>query len=205
MDIDTSLVDELRRAHGVHTVLLYGSRARGDSNPASDVDVAGYADVAATARDVRSWRGMYLDAFVYPTALAESPDAEMLKLLGSRVLLDERGIARPLLDKIATLERRGPPPLSESERRLRRLWARKMLGRIRRGDVEAHYRHHWLLYQILEDYYALRGVWYRGPKEAFADLRKSSPEVLAAFERALAPGASVETLEPLVGFVEAGE
>ena len=30
MDLDAALLDELRRAHGAHTVILYGSRARGE-------------------------------------------------------------------------------------------------------------------------------------------------------------------------------
>lgn len=32
---------------------------------------------------------MFLDAFVYPSALAEAPDADMLKLCGGQVLPDD--------------------------------------------------------------------------------------------------------------------
>jgi len=199
MEIDAALIEELQRAHGVHTVILYGSRARGDATPESDIDVAGFADVAETARDARLWNGLYLDAFAYPTAIAEAaPELEMLKLLGGRVLLDERGLAGPLLERLAALDRAGPAALPETELRMRRVWARKTLARVRRGDVEAHYRYHWMLYQLLEDYFALRGEWYRGPKEALADLRRRAPETFAAFERALVPGAPLETLEALV-------
>ncbi len=201
MDLHAALIDEFRRMHGVHTLVLYGSRARGDATPESDIDVAGYADVAETTRDARLWNGMYLDGFVYPTALAQAPDADMLKLRGARVLFDERGLAGPLLDRIAALERRGPPALSEPEQRMRRVWARKMLGRIGRGDVEAHYRHHMLLTQLLEDYFALRGAWYRGPKESLAELRKSDPGTFAAFDRALVPGAPLDDLAALVDLV----
>ena len=52
-DLDAALVDEFRRAHSVHTLILYGSLARGDANPESDIDVVGFADVAATERDAR--------------------------------------------------------------------------------------------------------------------------------------------------------
>ena len=34
----------LRRAHRVHTIILYGSYARGDATAESDVDVAAFAD-----------------------------------------------------------------------------------------------------------------------------------------------------------------
>jgi hypothetical protein len=125
-------------------------------------------------------------------------DVDLLKLLGGRVLLDERALAAPLLAALAALDARGPAALSEPEQRMRRVWARKMLARIQRDDVEGRYRHHWLLFQLLEDYYALRTVWYRGPKLALADLRARDPATFALFERALAPGAPLAALAALV-------
>jgi hypothetical protein len=201
MDLDSALVDELRREHGVHTLILYGSRARGEATAESDIDVVGFAEVPATVRDARLWNGMFLDAFVYPTALAQAPDAEMLKLCGGRVLLDEHGLALPLLEQVAALDRQAPSPLPEDHLRMLRVWARKMLVRVRRDDVEAHYRRHWLLQQLLEDYFTLRGERYRGPKMALATLRVEAPATFAAFERALAPGATDEALESLVSCV----
>jgi len=178
-ELDAALVADLSRAHSAHTIILYGSYARGDATPESDVDVVAFADAERTLRDARPWRGVFLDAFVYPSALAEKPDADLLKLCDGHVLLDERGLARPLLERLAVLEREGPPPLAEDEQRMRRVWARKMLARIRRGDVEAHYRRHWLLYQLLEDHFALRQEWYRGPKRALETLRRDAPATFA--------------------------
>lgn len=202
MSFEQSLIDELRRVHGVHTIILYGSRSRGEATPESDIDVACYADVAETTRDARLWNDMYLDAFINPTAqLKEAPTAKRLKLSGGQVLLDERGLAAAFLERIAELEQQGPPALPETDGRMRRLWIRKMMARIRRGDVESHYRHHWLLYQLLEDYFVLRGEWYRGPKRALADLLGTKPDTFAAFERALVPDAAPGALEALVEVV----
>jgi hypothetical protein len=201
MDLDAALIEDLRREHGVHTLILYGSRARGDATTESDIDVAGFAEVTETVRDARLWNGMFLDAFVYPTALARTPDADMLKLCGGRVLLDERQLAVPLLEHLATLDRQGLPSPPKGDLQMRRVWARKMLARVRRGDVEAHYRRHWLLYQLLEDYFALRGERYRGPKLALAALQLRAPATFAAFERALAPEGSLNALEALVDHV----
>lgn len=203
INLPQALVQELTRVHHAHTVILYGSRARGDATPESDVDVVAFADVSETSRDARLWHGLYLDAFVHPTALASETELDMMKLLGGQVLLDERKLAGPLLERLADLERRGPVPLLETEQRMRRVWAEKTLARIARGDLEAHYRHHWLLYQLLEDYYALRATWYPGPKLAFQDLQRHDPETYLAFERALAPGASLSTLATLVERVSA--
>jgi hypothetical protein len=135
---------------------------------------------------------------VYPSALAQAPDADMLKLCGGQVLLDERRLAAPLLESLAALDCKGPPPLPESELQMRRVWARKMLARIRLNDVEARYRRHWLLFQLLEDYFALRGLWYRGPKLALVTLRLDAPAAFAAFERALSPDCSLDALDALV-------
>lgn len=200
-DLEARLVDELRRSHGAHTVVLYGSRARGTATPESDVDVAAFADVATTTRDARLWQGLYLDAFVHPTAAATAPDEEQLKLAGGRVLLDERGLATALLSAVDALLLRGPPPLADDELQMRRVWARKTAARARRGDVEAHYRRHWLLFSLLEDYFALRRAWYRGPREALDWLRVHEPDTFAAFERALAPSASLDDLDALVELV----
>lgn len=203
MELDAALIADQRK-HGVHTLIVYGSRALGTATAESDLDVAGFADVTEILRDARLWNGIYLDAFVYPTnVLTQAPDPDLLKLRGGRVILDERQLAGGLLAALDALDRRGPPPLSEPEARMRRVWARKMLARIGRGDVEAHYRHHWLLYQLLEDYYAVRGEWYRGPKRAFVDLAERAPETFAVFARALAPGAALETLEALIDHLEA--
>ncbi len=201
MELTDAAAEEMLRVHGVHTLILYGSRARGDATAESDVDLAGFADVDATYRDARRWRGVVLDAFVYPTALTASADPDFLKLRGGRVLLDARGLAAGLLARLDDLERAGPPALPETEARMRRVWAHKMLARIGRGDVEAHYRRHWLLYQLLEDHFALRGQWYRGPKEAFAALQETAPATHAAFARALAPGADAQALAALVEHV----
>jgi Nucleotidyltransferase domain len=201
MDLEAALVDEFAREHGVHTMVLYGSRARGDATAESDVDVAGFADVASTTRDARPWHGVYLDGFIYPTAQTASLELDMLKLLGGRVLLDERGLAGPMLERLTALDRQGPPPLPAHEAQMRRVWFRKTLARIQRGDAEAHYRFHWLLYNLLEDHFALRGVWYRGPKLALAHLRAHEPETFAAFARALAPGADHAAVEALVELV----
>src|SRR5689334_667758 len=107
MEREAELIAEMQRMHAVHAIILYGSHARGDATPESDIDIACFADVERTVRDARLWNGVFLDAFVYPT---EPPiDLDMLKLRGGRVLLDQRGIAGPLLDQLEQLHAEGPP------------------------------------------------------------------------------------------------
>jgi hypothetical protein len=203
--MDSELIDEMRRLHRSHTVIVYGSRARGEGTAESDLDVAAFADVNAMKRDARIWHGVYLDAFVYPTAtLTNTPEPELLKLRNGRVLVDDLGLAAGLFEALAALEAAGPAAPPEGHTQMLLVWARKMLSRIQRGDVEAHYRRHWLLYQLLEDYFTLRGQWYRGPKLALAELQIQDSAAHAAFARALVPDAPFEAIEALVDVVEVG-
>ena len=205
MNIEADVLAEIVRAHAPHTVILYGSRARGDATAESDVDIVAYADVDETYRDARRWNGVFLDVFVHPTAKAEETSEEELKLLGGEIVLDQRGLGAPLLERLAALDSAGPPTLPETERQVRRVWAHKMLARIRRDDVEAHYRHHWLLFQLLEDDFALHGGWFRGPKRSLVELRARRPATYEAMARALAPAGGVEALATLVTLVAGTE
>ena len=111
---------------------------------------------------------------------------------------DERGFAKALLERVDALDQGGPPLLPEGEDEMVRVWYLKMLGRIARGDLEAKYRRIELLFQALEDYFKLRGLWYRGPKAGLPWLAMHDPETHATFARALEPHASLEDLHALV-------
>jgi predicted nucleotidyltransferase len=188
--------------HACHTVILYGSYARGDATPHSDIDLLAVREGGATVRDARVVQGAYLDAFVYPEAKLESLDASFLRLLGGVVMAERNGFGRALLERVQALEAQGPPPMPEDERRALVVWSQKMLDRFRgRDDIEANYRRMLLLPTALEDYFLLRGLWFRGSKEGFAWLREHDPRAYAAFERAARPGAPDEAFCELVDCV----
>ena len=186
--------------HGCHAIILYGSRARGDFQPASDWDVAGIREggAAVPLRLARAFHGAWLDAFVYAEAAFTVIDEELLRLLPARILVDERGFAKTLLERVDLLDQKGPPPLPEGEDEMVRVWYAKMLVRIARGDLESKYRRVELLYQALENYFKLRGLWYRGAKAALPWLARHDPDTHAALTRAFEPHASLEDLRALV-------
>lgn len=125
----------------------------------------------------------------------------MLKLRGSKVLVQREAQADELLRRLEELFRRGPVPLVADEIAARKVWARKMLARICRADPEGNYRRAWLLQALLEDYFHIRGRWYEGPKKALRWLAQFEPAAYQAFCAALEPGASVASIATLVDLV----
>ena len=126
----SEIVRTLTVDHGCHAVILYGSRARGDFQPTSDWDVAGIREGGETAplRVARAFYGTWLDAFVYAEAALTVVDPEMLRFLPARILVDERGFAKALLERVDALDQEGPPLLPEGEDEMVRVWYLKMLG-----------------------------------------------------------------------------
>jgi predicted nucleotidyltransferase len=199
---ESSLVALLQTRFSAHTILLYGSRARGDATPHSDWDVVCVGNVAKTEH--RGWweEGAFLDVFVYAELPTESLEPDHLGLLGGRILVDERGLAEPFLRKLAEYHARGPAPMPEHHRQMLHTWVTKTVERARRGlqdeaDLEAHFRRYWLLKDLLEMSYQLRGRWFPGPKVALTSLKDEDPALWQLFARALAPGADFASLEGL--------
>lgn len=198
------LVDELAARHGCHTVVLYGSRALGTATADSDYDLLGVCAEGEATRDARLVEGFFLDAFLYPEKVLAEVGPKLLQLRGGVVLREERGIGARLLETVNAALAAPPEALPEAEARVRRVWCQKMLERIRRGgpeDVEAHYRRTWLLTDVLELFFQLRGRHYLGPKESFRWLAENDPEAHRAFADALVPGAPVDAIERLVTLV----
>jgi hypothetical protein len=193
-----AVVQELCDRHGCHTVILYGSHARGDANPESDVDLLGIRAEGPAYRDARPWRGTFLDAFIQPESDFAAPNDEQLKLLGGRVLVEQGDVGTRLLAAVDAVYAAGPRKQAAHERAVTRSWLEKTLHRIARGDLEGHYRRVMLLYQALEDYFTLRDRWYLGPKAAFAWMRQQDPETYRRFEEALAPGADLAAIRAMV-------
>lgn len=190
---------EVMQTHGCHTAILYGSWARGQADPQSDVDIVCVREGGSAFRDARVIGGVYLDAFVYPEADLATPEPELLRLLGGRVLCEVNGCGSALLARLQELNDRGPTPMSDELRQVAVVWSRKMLDRFRgQSDLEARYRRMQLLLQALEDYFTLRDIWFRGPKEAFAWLRQHDASAHHHFESASQPGASDAAFAALV-------
>ncbi|MEY4544493.1 MAG: hypothetical protein RL685_688 [Pseudomonadota bacterium] len=191
---------EVMVANGCHTVILYGSWPRGQATADSDVDVLCVREEGKAFRDARvAAEGVYIDAFIYPRADVASPDLPLMRVLGGVVLREVDGLGTGLLTQLQALYARGPAPMPDDQRRAVVLWASKMLARIRgQRDLDANYRRMQLSMQCIEDYFALRGKWFEGPKHAFAWLRQHDAGAYRRFVHAALAGASDDAFVELV-------
>jgi predicted nucleotidyltransferase len=200
-----ALADELSALHGCHTVVLYGSRARGTHRPDSDVDLLLVRRNGVSTRDVRMWRGVQVDAFVDEEAkLDPEKDEGLLRIRHGEVLRDEIGFGASLVRRAQEVFARGPAALPPGEVEALRVWGGKMLQRIasrEAGAARADYRRVSLLTELLPLYFRLRRRWYLGSEEALRSLAEEEPGTYEAFERALEPGATLEAIEALVTLV----
>jgi hypothetical protein len=189
MELDLDLLaDELCAKHRAHTVILYGSRARGVPRSSSDIDVFVLRDDGPATSDHRRWCGLWLDAWIYPARDAEAPEEALLRLVGGRVLRQRDGLGDALLARVQAMRDAGPPALTAERSALCVTWLLKTAARVREAspdDLEAMLRRAALLNEALESYFVLRARWYPGPRAALALLTEEDPATHACFAAAL--------------------
>jgi len=192
----------LQQTYNTPTIILYGSRARGNQTESSDYDLACFGKNSNTVRHAEIRNGAYIDAFVYPQEKLENPDKSLLHIRHGVVITQESTLGDKCLEKIDFIYRQGPEPLPQCEIEVKRVWIDKMLDRITTLDIEGQYRRVWLLFAMLEIYFALRNLWYLGPKESFAWLKENDRNVHQAFESALAQDHDLERIKSLAVLVK---
>ena len=189
----------LEEKYGCHTIILYGSYAQGSADSTSDVDMLGVTDsITRTKRHAEKWRGIYLDLFIFPESKLEKADPSSMYLLTGRVLKEKDGQGTKFLNQLRELEKSGFEELAEDEIMARKVWARKMFERAKRGDPEGNYRRMWLTITQLEDYFHIRKLWYRGSKQSLKWLQDNDTETYDLFVKCLSPISDLMDIEKLI-------
>lgn len=181
------------------TAILYGSRARDDWDSASDIDVIAFGDARESGHIAHRWEELFLDLFLYPPGT--KPEQDWLRIHDGRVLFQRATEGNEVLKATKDIFLSGPDQMSLSDLKTRRLWLEKMLARAEKGDAEGDYRRHWLLKDVLEMYFTLRGRWFLGPKKSLALLRDQNPAHSDVFQKAFAPSASMADVRAAVATV----
>ena len=194
------IIDELTLIHQCHTIILYGSRARGDYTITSDYDVAGISKEGEKQRIARldQNNGVYLDIFIYPENEFAVLKQEHLNMADGIVIIDSNEFGKNLISKLNIIISE-PEQVPNDEIQARKIWYKKMLFRASRGDLEGQYRHIWAIFTILEDYFVFRGLRYQGPKKAFQYIEMHDQETLALFHDALSNTNDLDALARLIG------
>lgn len=191
-------VNELISKYKCHTVLLYGSHARGDATAKSDYDLMGVRKSGSKVRFAEKRKGTYLDVFIFPQKDLRKVTEQFLYMKEAIVVFEAGTFGSQFVEKIKVLAKKPYQPLPPDEIKIRRVWAHKMLERIEVGDVEGNYRRSWLHEALLVDYFEIRKKRYSGSKEAFAWLKKSDLASYKLFEKVLAKPMDLGLLKKLV-------
>lgn len=198
---DTSILEvanNLKEKYYCHTVILYGSRARGDYTDTSDYDIAGFRQHDKKERIAQKPpnTNVFLDIFLYPESELKEITDEHLCMHDGVVLFEKNKFGTNLLSKLKSII--SSPPISENEIHVRKVWYEKMLKRASVGDLEGKYRQIWSLFTILEDYFIFKGSRYLGPKQAIQHLEKHDSRIYSLFNQALSEPGNLTALEKLI-------
>ncbi|MGY0216576.1 nucleotidyltransferase domain-containing protein [Endozoicomonadaceae bacterium StTr2] len=199
--ITEQAVEEVVARYHPHTVIVYGSRARGEATASSDIDILCFVDSPEVTKDARLFNGVFLDAWIYSTDAMKPDEPEFLRLGDGVCVRDIRGAGQPFLDAIQHRISRGPERLTDEDKQHTREWVMKMMARTGQDDIEAYYRNSWLQIELLPIYFQLRDLWYFGPKKGFAWLKNNDPDGYQLFESTYANPRSKHDLDRLVRYV----
>ncbi|HAU1387087.1 TPA: nucleotidyltransferase domain-containing protein [Legionella pneumophila] len=192
------IVAELEE-YGCHTIILYGSRARGDYTDLSDYDVIGIRTEGESFRIARyeERNQVYFDLFVYSEVDFITIQEAHLNIHEGKILIEKNQFGQKLLERV-NKEIKKPVFLSKNELEVRKVWYEKMLNRAKRRDIEGVYRHIWMLHTLIEDYFAVRNIRYLGPKKGLQYLSQHAPEIISLYEKALIDTQNLTVLEKLI-------
>jgi predicted nucleotidyltransferase len=180
-----AIVRELRQKHRCHTIILYGSRARGSVSPTSDYDVTGVRKGGQKTRIARKQRGFYWDVFVYPEADLRKLGGEQMGWRDAKLLHQEGTYGQRLLRRLDKLFQRPHTPEPQYEIDILKVWAQKELDRCKGKDIQGLYRRAEFQNAIIEHYFVVRKMRFSGPKAAFAWLEKNDLPTFKALFRSL--------------------
>jgi predicted nucleotidyltransferase len=154
----------------VHTIILYGSFAKGNNDEYSDIDIIAFWDENEELQDKSNLGSNQLDLWIYPTDKMTDYN-EFIRVNGGIILLDCRNAAEVFISNIKHAYETGPIAKSPEEKENILKWVRKMYLRSLKADLEGAYRKSLLLAELLPIYFELKDMWYLGSKYGFEFLR----------------------------------
>lgn len=182
--------------HCVHTIILYGSFAKGNNDEYSDIDIVAFWDEDEELQDKSNLGSNQLDLWIYPSAKM-GDYKEFIRVNGGVILLNRRNIAEAFMSNIKHAYETGPIAKSLEEKKNILKWVRKMYSRSLKEDLEGAYRKSLLFAELLPIYFELNDMWYLGSKYGFEFL-KDNDEIAYNLYRSLYLGRAPGVLEDVI-------
>lgn len=180
-----SIVRELKEKFHCHTIILYGSRARGSISSTSDYDVVGVRKRGKKTRIAKKQMGFYWDVFVYSEKDLKKLGPEQLGWSDSRIIYQESEYGRNLLRRLKRLLNKPHKPEPQYEIDILKVWAQKELDRCKIKDIQGLYRRAEFQNALIDHYFIIRKKRFYGPKAAFTWLEKNDPTTFKLLHRSL--------------------
>ena len=201
-DIVQRHIKTLAARSDVRAVILFGSRARGNNRPDSDVDLVvilteGYR------RAIEEHDGLLFE-IVYVTEDAalkfwlNNPDDGYGVWEVAKILVDKDGCAERLRNQTSAALAKGKPAIDDFQRSQLRFDAEDQISyaeRIAHDDLAtAELVLSNKVFSLAETFFNLRRMWIPGPKQRLALIRKSDPSIAKLFEAFYGASALVDRI-----------
>ncbi len=180
-------VEELAARPDVEAVILFGSQARGDSRPDSDVDLLvlvaeGYRR-AWDERDGQAFELLFLSADVARDYLGQNLDTAAEFWASAQILFEHDGRASRLRDQVQEMLAAGKPALDEGTLTSSRFNAEDQLraaeGLALHDAATASAVLHNKVLELTGSYFDVRQRWTPSLKRRVAEIANTDPELHA--------------------------
>lgn len=132
----SEIVHVLKSKFKCHSVILYGSRARGQTTPTSDYDVIGVCKSGRKTRIAKKVKGKFWDVFVYAEKDLKVLSDQHLSWKHARILYSNGTYANVLLRRIDKLLKKPFKRHPVYEVNATKAWAQKEIERCRMNDIQ---------------------------------------------------------------------
>ena len=190
-----AIVRTLQTKFKCHTVVLYGSRARGLHTETSDYDVMGIRKSGPKTRIAKYQNGFYWDVFVYSEKDLVKFESNAWVWKNPILIFEKNDYGKNFLRRLSLFFQRPFRPLPQFEIKALKVWSQKEMERCKGTGIQALFRRSEFQAAMIEHYFSIRKKRFYGPKEGFAWLKKNDPQTYKKIERALKNPSSLSALQ----------